>query len=168
MPRRRYVHFNVTANPTVEWSTQQIFEAFPLVSTARFLLRDRDSIYQDLFRRRVQSTEIEEVLTVYRSSWQNPYVERLNESIGRKCTDHIIVFSEIHLRRILGAHFAYCHEDRTHLEFDKEIPMEGPMLNRASPSSKLVSCFAWAGSMTPTNGAKPHEYLRFINCEAQD
>ena len=38
----------------------------------------------------------------HRSPWQNAYIERLNGSIRRECTDHIVVFSESRLRRILG------------------------------------------------------------------
>ena len=48
--RRRVVHFNVTANPTAEWTAQQIIEAFPWDSAPRYLLRDRDSIYGSTFR----------------------------------------------------------------------------------------------------------------------
>jgi site-specific DNA recombinase len=36
-----------------------------------------------------------------RSPWQNAYVERLIGSIRRECLDHMIVFGEAHLRRIL-------------------------------------------------------------------
>ena len=135
---RRVVHFNITEHPTAEWTAQQIIESFPWDSAPRYLLRDRDNIYGDWFRRRVKSMGIEEVLTAYRSPWQNPYVERLNGSIRRECTDHIIVFSEDHLRRILRAYFAYYHDDRTHLGLDKETPMGRPVSNRASPSSRLV------------------------------
>ena len=43
--RRRILHFNVTAHPTAEWTTQQTVEAFPAEgSEPRYLLRDRDSI----------------------------------------------------------------------------------------------------------------------------
>jgi transposase InsO family protein len=136
--RRRVVHFNVTEHPTAEWTAQQIIEAFPWDTAPRYLLRDRDCIYGDWFRRRVQSMGIEEVMTAYRSPWQNAYVERLNGSNCRECTDHVIVFGENHLRRILRSYFEYYHEDRTHLGLDKETPMERPVSNRASPSAKLV------------------------------
>ncbi len=43
--RRRVVHFNVTTNPTVEWTAQQVVEAFTWESAPRYLLRDRDSIF---------------------------------------------------------------------------------------------------------------------------
>ena len=136
--RRQVVHFNVTEHPTAEWTAQQIIEAFPWDTAPRFLLRDRDGIYGDWFRRRVKSMGIEEVMTAYRSPWQNAYVERLNGSIRRECTDHVIIFGENHLRRLLGEYFAYYHEDRTHLGLDKETPMERPVSNRSSPSARLV------------------------------
>ena len=41
---------------------------------------------------------IEEVLTVPRSPWQSPYVERIIGSIRRECLDHVIFFNETHLR----------------------------------------------------------------------
>lgn len=136
--RRRVVHFNATENPTAEWTTQQVIEAFPWDTAPRNLLRDRDSIYGDRFRRRVQSMGIEEVVTAYHSPWQNPYVERLHGSIRRECTDHVIAFSENHLCRILCSYFAYYHEDRKHLGLGKETPMGRPSLSRASPTSRLV------------------------------
>jgi len=137
--RRRVVHFNVTANPTAAWTAQQIVEAFPWETAPRYLLRDRDSIYGEWFRKRVQSMGIEEAITSYHSPWQNPYVERLHGSIRRECTDHVIVFGENHLRRILQSYFEYYHQDRKHLGLDKETPMGRPVSNRASPSAKLVA-----------------------------
>jgi len=37
--RRRVVHFNVTANPTAEWTAQQMVEAFPWESPPKYLFR---------------------------------------------------------------------------------------------------------------------------------
>src|SRR5436309_15132115 len=57
-----------------------------------------------------------------RSPWQNACVERLIGTIRRECLDHIIVFGEAHLRRIVGAYAAYYNESRTHRSLDKDAP----------------------------------------------
>ncbi|MBU0618027.1 MAG: transposase [Planctomycetes bacterium] len=65
----------------------------------------------------------EEVIIAYRSPWQSPFVERLIGSIRRECLDHLIVFNEAHLRRVLTDYFAYYHESRTHLSLDRNAPV---------------------------------------------
>ena len=59
--RRRIVHFNVTEHPTAAWTAQQVVDAFPDDTAPRWLHRDRDSIYGDVFRRRVAGMGIAEV-----------------------------------------------------------------------------------------------------------
>ena len=121
--RRRLVHFNVTRHPTARWTAQQIIEAFPWDEAPRFLIRDRDGIYGVDFRERVKHMGIEEVVIAYRSPWQSPYVERLIGSIRRECLDHVIVFNEAHLIRILTAYFEYYQQSRTHLSLDRNAPV---------------------------------------------
>jgi putative transposase len=65
---------------------------------------------------------IKQVLSAPRSPWQRAYVERLIGSIRRECLDHVIVFNENSLRRILSAYCAYYHDWRTHLSLDKDAP----------------------------------------------
>jgi putative transposase len=125
-PRRR-VHFNVTEHPTAEWTAQQVIEAFPWDEAPRYLLRDRDRIYGTSFRRRVRNMDIEEVLIAPRSSWQNPYVERLIGSIRRDCLDHVMVLHERHLRRLLTGYFHYYHCWRTHRALAMGCPMPRPV-----------------------------------------
>lgn len=120
--RRRVLHFNVTEHPTAAWTAQQIIETFPDETAPRFLLRDRDQIYGEEFRRRVGGMMIEEVITTARSPWQNPFVERLIGSIRRESLDHVIVFNETHLHRILKSYFAYYLGSRTHLSLCNESP----------------------------------------------
>jgi hypothetical protein len=43
-------------------------------------------------------------------------------SIRRECLNHLIVFNDNHLRRILKSYFRCYHEFRTHLSLDKEAP----------------------------------------------
>jgi putative transposase len=63
-----------------------------------------------------------EVLTAPRSPWQNAYAERFIGSLRRECLDHIIIFNESSLKRILKAYFEYYEHSRTHLSLEKDAP----------------------------------------------
>jgi putative transposase len=120
--RRRVVHFNVTDAPTAQWTAQEIVEAFPWDTAPRYLLRDRDGLYGVVFSRRVHSLGIHEVKTAPRSPWQNPYVERVIGTLRRECLDHMVVFNDTHLCRLLRDYLIYYHRARTHLSLDKDAP----------------------------------------------
>ena len=57
-----------------------------------------------------------------RSPRQNAYAERL---IGRwrDCLDHVLIFHERHLRRVLTLYSLYYNETRTHLGLGKDAPL---------------------------------------------
>ncbi|WP_218037629.1 integrase core domain-containing protein [Reyranella soli] len=65
--------------------------------------------------------------TAPRSPWQNGHAGRLIGSIRRECLDHIVVFGEGHLRRILAGYARYCNELRTHLSLRKDSPHGRPV-----------------------------------------
>lgn len=130
--RRRIVHFNVTANPTAEWTAQQLVNAFPDATAPDYLMRRRDAIYSKMFRERVKNMGVEEVVSAARSPWQNPYVERLIGSIRRECTDHVIVLGENHLRRILAEYMGYYNESRTHMSLGGDAPVTRPVQKEGS------------------------------------
>jgi transposase InsO family protein len=125
--RRRVVHFNVTSHPTAEWTAQQILQAFPFDTAPRYLLRDRDRIYGQEFRRQVAVMNIKEVLSAPRSPWQRAYVERVIGSIRRECLDHVIVLNEESLRRTLRSYFSYYHRSRLHLSLERDSPEPRPV-----------------------------------------
>jgi putative transposase len=125
--RRRIVHVNVTEHPTAAWTAQQLIDAFPDETAPRWLLRDRDAIYGDAFRRRVAGMGTCEVLSSPSSPWQNPYAERLIGAIRRDFLDHVIVLGEQHLRRTLAAYLTYYHGSRTHLSLEKDAPTPRPV-----------------------------------------
>ena len=112
----------MTAQPTAEWTGQQLREAFPFDQTPRYILRDRDRIFGDDFQKQVRDVGICEVLSSPRSPWQRAYVERVIGSIRRECLDHVIVFQENALRRTLNSYFDYYHRSRTHLSLGKDSP----------------------------------------------
>jgi putative transposase len=125
--RRRPIHFAVTSNPTSEWTARQLLEAFPWDNAPRYLLRDRDGAFGEKFCEPSKSMSIHEVLTAPQSPWQNSYVERLIGSIRRECLDHVIVFHEAGLRRILKDYFEYYEKCRTHLSLEKDAPVSRPV-----------------------------------------
>ena len=120
--RRKVAYFNVTENPTGQWAAQQRVEAFPWDSAPKYVLRDRDAIFGEAFRRRVAGLGIEEVLSAPRSPWQNPYVERLIGTLRRECFDHVIVLNASHARRVLTNYLLHYHRWRTHLSLAMDSP----------------------------------------------
>src|SRR6476620_3061170 len=113
--RRQILWFCVTANPTAEWIANQVTEACGWEQAPRYLIRDRDGAYGEVLIRRLRSIGIRDRPTSPRSPSQNAYAERLIGSIRRECLDHVIVFSERHLRHILPSYMSYHNEIRTHL-----------------------------------------------------
>ena len=120
--RRKILTLGVTAHPTAEWVARRITEACGWDQVPRYIIRDRDSIYGRVFVRRLQAMGIRDHPTAARSPWQNAYAERLIGSIRRECLDHIVVFGERHLRRILQTYAAYYNRVRPHLSLDKDAP----------------------------------------------
>ena len=122
LDRRRIIHFNVTRNPTAEWTSLQLIQVFPFDTAPRYLIRDRDGIYGQAVTDTLQTLGIEQIVTAPRSPWQNGYCERVIGTIRRECLDHVIVLNEKHLRRVLKEYLVYYHKSRTHLGLDKDAP----------------------------------------------
>jgi transposase InsO family protein len=120
--RRELAWINVTAHPTAEWIAQQLREAFPWNEAPGYLIRDRDGIYGAAVTRRLRAMGIRDKPIAPGSPWQNAYVERLIGTIRRECLDHMIVFGEAHLRRLLGKYAAYYNGSRIHCSLNKDAP----------------------------------------------
>ncbi len=121
--RRRLIRYAVTAHPTAEWIARQIVEAFPWDEAPEYLVRDRDAVYGEVVKRRLRGLGIRDRPIAPRSPRQNAYVERLIGSIRRECIDHVIVFGETHLRRIMSMYASYYNQARTHLARGKDAPI---------------------------------------------
>jgi putative transposase len=142
--RRKIVHFGITQHPTQVWLSRQITEAFPWDTAPRYLLRDRDASYGQGFRERVEAMGITEVVTAPRSPWQNAYVERVIGSIRHECLDHVVIFNERHLRRILSSYADYYHRSRTHLALNKDCPDVRPI---EPPAAGRIIAFPQVGGL---------------------
>ena len=111
--RRQILWLGVTAHPTAEWISHQLTEAYGWKVAPRYIIRDRDAVYGDVFIRRLRAMSIRDRPTAPRSPWQNGYCERAIGSIRRECLDHVVVFDERHLRHLLRSYATYYNEART-------------------------------------------------------
>ena len=121
--RRQLLWFAVTRDPTADWLAQQITEAFPWDTAPTYLVRDNDGAYGAVFMRRVRTMGIRDRPISPMSPWQNAYAERLIGTLRRECLDHVLIFNEGHLRRILTLYSLYYNETRTHLGLAKDAPL---------------------------------------------
>ena len=121
--RRELLWFAVTRHPTAEWVAQQIVEAFPWNTAPTDLVRDNDGAYGHAFTSRVRAMGIRDRPIAPRSPWQNPYAERLIGTLRCDCLDHILIFGERHLHRVLTLYSLYYNETRTHLGLSKDAPL---------------------------------------------
>src|SRR5450631_3290225 len=146
--RRQMLWLGVTAHPTAEWIARQLTEACGWEPVPRYIIRDRDSVYGEIFKRRLRAMGIRDWPTAPRSPWQNGHTERLIGSIRRECLDHIVIFGEQHLRHLLHSYMAYYNGARTHLSLDKDAPVPRAVqaIGRILP--------------TPILGGLHHQYVR--------
>ena len=136
--RRDLVWINVTTNPTAEWIARQITEAFPWDGAPGYMIRGRDRIYGAVVTRRLRAMGIRDKPIAPASPWQNGFAERLIGSIRRECLDHIVVFGEAHLRRILRSYACYYNDIRTHRSLDKDAPASRPVQRTGIISSRAI------------------------------
>jgi hypothetical protein len=109
----------VTAH--AEWISRQLTEAYGWKVAPRYIIRDRDAVYGDVF------------IAFERSAFgigqprrdrrdRTDIVKRAIGSIRRGCLDHVVVFGERHLRHLLRPYATYYNSARTHLSISKDAP----------------------------------------------
>ena len=137
--RRRIVHFQVTDHPEAAWVAQQLREAFPFDTAPRHLVFDRDGTFSDQVVSMVRSLGAKPTRTAPRSPWQNGIAERWVGSVRRELLDHVVVFNDRHLLRLIREYVAYHHDDRTHLGLAKATPADRPRQTRPVGDAEIIA-----------------------------
>ena len=150
---RRVVHVAVTRQPTDEWVTQQLREATPYDERPRFLIRDNDGKYGPGFAQLAAASGIEVLRTPVHALQANAIIERFLGSVRRECLDHVLVLSEIHLRRVLREYRRYFNEARPHQGLGQGVPALLRATSRAAHDHNRVVSI-------PVLGGLHHEYQR--------
>jgi Integrase core domain len=63
-------------------------------------------------------------------------------TIRRECLDHMIVFGEVHLRRILGKYAAYYNVSRIHRSLNKDAPFNRAIERELAEQVPYLCLFA--------------------------
>ena len=88
--------------------------------------------------RRIRAMGIRDKPIAPASPWQSGFAERLIGSIRRECVDHIVVWGEGHLRRILRAYARYYNNIRTHRSLGKDAPAFRPIQRIGNITSQAI------------------------------
>jgi putative transposase len=121
---RRVVHWNITTNPTAEWTVQQFRNGLPLDTGYRFLVHDRDSIFASAVDDVLDSMSLQVLRTPVRAPQANAHCERFIGTARRECLDWIIPLNERHLRRVLAEWLTHYNAERPHSSLGPGIPDE--------------------------------------------
>jgi hypothetical protein len=115
---------------------------------------------------------IRQIRTPFRSPRANAVAERWVRSARSECLDHLIVFSEANLRRILSAYVTYYNRWRPHRSLGQAAPCGEAMSLRQQACRKIAAAhtatsaqlFALSGLVVcarPTSG-RPLRHVIFV------
>ncbi len=148
---REIVHIRVTRNPTAAWTGQQVVNACFEREPPKYLIRDRDSIYGAEFCRRIRGLDIREIRTPVRAPKANAIAERFVGTLRRECLDHVFIFNERHLQKLVDEFAMYYNRQRPHRSLAHRPPC--PVSAATGPPRGAVIA-------VPVLGGLHHAYRR--------
>src|SRR5881392_978469 len=119
---RKVIHVGVTRSPTDRWVAQQLREATPYGQVPKYLIRDNDCKFGPCFARVATTSAIEILKTPSHAPRANAVCERFMRSVRQECLDHLLIFREKQLQRVLNRYVAYFNQARPHQGIQQQIP----------------------------------------------
>jgi putative transposase len=150
---RRVIHVGVTRYPTDAWTAQQLREATAFGEGPKYLIRDNDGKFGANFARVAKTSRIEILQIPYHAPRANAIGERFLGSVRREYLDHLLIFQEKQLHRVLNAYALYFNQARPHQGIRQQIPEpQAGSVPADHPGSKVISF--------PVLGGLHHDYRR--------
>jgi len=148
---RKVIHVGVTRSPSDAWVTQQLREATPYGRVPKYLIRDNDCKFGSCFARVAKTSTIKILKTPVHAPQANAICERFLRSVKQECLDHMLIFQEKQLQRVLNAYVIYFNQARPHQGIGQQIPQQ----RRLVPSSQRAGGKVLA---LPVLGGLHHDY----------
>ncbi len=136
---RRVIHFGITRNPNSEWVAQQLREATPNGTGPRYLIRDNDTKYGELFDGLAQVSGIQIVRIPFRAPRANAVCERFLGSVRRECLDYLLIFSDQQLYHVMKEYVVYFNRARPHQGIGQKIPEVSRTESAPIPKGKIIA-----------------------------
>jgi putative transposase len=119
---RRLAHVNVTANPSADWTLQQLRAVVGEEGAHQYLLHDRDKIFARHLDESIGALGMKVLRSPLASPKANSICERVIGTIRRECLDWMIPLSEAHLRLILREWVTHYNRGRPHSALGPGVP----------------------------------------------
>ena len=148
---RKVIQVGVTRSPTDAWVAQQLREATPYGQSPRYLIRDNDSKFGPCFARVAKTSSIKILTTPIHAPRANAICERYVRSVRQECLNHLLIYGEKQLQRVLNAYVEYFNKARPHQGIAQQIPEQ----RRSVPSSQDAQGKVIA---IPVMGGLHHDY----------
>jgi putative transposase len=148
---RKVVHVGVTRSPTDPWVARQLREATPYGQAPKYLICDNDNKFGPYFARVATKSAIEILKTPFHAPRANAICERYLRSVRQECLDHLLIFREKQLQRVLNQYVVYFNRARSHQSIQQQVP---------EPSKSSLSSHQAGGKVidVPVLGGLHHDY----------
>nr|WP_134006292.1 integrase core domain-containing protein [Streptomyces sp. 846.5] len=125
---RRIRILGPTAHPTSDWTVQQVRNLLMELqdagaNAAKYLIRDRDSMFTDAFDAVFTAEGIKVVKSAIRAPRMNSIMERWVKSCRTEFLDRTLIWNEEHLRHALREYEQFYNEHRTHRALNAATPL---------------------------------------------